>query len=288
MRRRKPDCLVILCAVLAVVSAILSGCGGAMYNSNAVAAGGIGDTPPPADSRDSWKTGFENSEGYTLGNIDGQNGWHIDLNPRPYASELTVSNDRAANGSNCLKMEYPSSFAGTWEENIVTLVAPSVVPDVPMNSVIVRMKIWRDPELTEYPVGTGSMRSSIEINQFSCYPSPIRYMDLGETENDLKMHALLRNTNPRTSDDAGWQIVTGRFVELVCYDNFKTGTRVVWYDNKQVAVVPISNPQLLFRRFVIGYGSGYPHAAARIGKPIYIDDVVVNWEPATAIRIIGN
>jgi len=284
LKRRKPICSVCLFLVSAVISAILSGCGGTMYNNNAVANGGVGNTPPPAVSRDCWNTSFEDSEGYQLGNIDGQKGWQIGLNPRPGASVLTVTDEKAATGSNCLKMEYPSSFTGGWQENIVTLMGPEVVPDVPLNSVTVRMKIWRDPGMTEYPALSGSVHSNIEFNQFCYFPAPIRYMDLGDAEDDLNMHALLNNVSPRTYDDPGWQITTGRFVELVCYDNFKTGTRAVWYDGRKVAVVPISNPRMLFRRFVIGYQSGYPHVAATLGKPMYIDDITVNWEPAAAIR----
>lgn len=276
----------IFFAIVALFGALtFSGCGGgSISDSNALAPGGVSTVPPTTDTRYSWSTSFENSEGYQLASIDGQNGWQILENTPERVGSAVVSNERAGTGLNSLKINYPVSFTGTWAENLISILAPEVVPDVPLNGVVIRMKVWRDPASIEYPQSSGAKYSSIKCNQFFLFASPNRYMDFGETENDEKLHALLTNAVPRTTNDAGWKEITGRFVEIVIYDNFKSKSRVVWYDGKRVAMVPINNTTRLFRSFGVGYQSGFPHADANIGTPIFIDDIWINWEPATAVK----
>jgi len=272
--------ICILVALLATL-VVIPGCGGGAYTNSSAGPAGMGDTPPPVSATNHWGTSFEASEGYQVGNIDGQQGWTIDgWNPRPDNGAITISTDQAATGSQALKLDYWTSTDDTWWMNLLTASSPSVVPNIPVNSVTVRFKIYRTPGETEWPVGSGTMHPNIWFNEFCYGVSPIRYLDFGDMFEDMKIHASLQNSTPRIADDPGWDQVAGRFVDLVIYDNFLLGTRIVWYDGHKVATVPIANPDKLFTNISFTYQAVNPGVPANLGKPTYIDDVDVNWEPA--------
>ena len=271
--------ICILVALLAML-AVIPGCGGGTYTNSSVAPADMGDTPPPVSAKDHWGTSFEASEGYHVGNIDGQQGWTIGWNPRPDNGAVTISTDQAATGSQSMKLDYWASTDSTWWMNCISAVSSEMVPSIPLISVTLRFKLYRAPGETEWPAGSGTMHPNIWFNEVGYSPGAIRYVDFGDMFEDSKIHALLENADPRIGDDPGWDQVAGRFVEIVIYDNFVLGTRIVWYDGHKVATVSISNPQKLFTYFTFGYQGVNPGVPANLGKPSYIDDLDVNWEPA--------
>jgi len=271
--------ICILVALLATL-VVIPGCGGGTYTNSSLEPADMGDTPPPVSASNHWGTGFEASEGYQVGSIHGQQGWRIDWNPRPDNGAITISTEQAATGSQSMKLDYWASTDDTWWMNFIDAVSPEMVPSIPLTSVTVRFKIYRTPGETEYPEGSGIMHPNIWFNDFAYSPGVVRYVDFGDMFEDSKIHASLQNSTPRIADDPGWEQVAGRFVEIVIYDNYLLGTRMVWYDGHKVATVPIYNPQKFFTYFSLCYQGINPCIPANLGKPAYIDDLQVNWEPA--------
>lgn len=230
----------------------------------------------------SWKCGFEPEEGYALGDVNGQNGWVLGWNPRDLVAPATVSNERAASGTQSLKCDVPNSYAGYWWENLFCLDSPPAIPNVPMKSATVKMKIWRDGGTTVYKTKT---YPNVWFNQIGWYPWN-RYWDFGDDPDTLVnsntttlMHAQIYNDTPRRYGDPGWPQIAGRFVGIVVFDDYTNSQRSVWYDGALVADKLAMTGNGLGGGLTIFYGSANPWVDGQIlGKPAYIDDIEVSWE----------
>ncbi|MCX6344582.1 MAG: hypothetical protein NT018_05845 [Armatimonadetes bacterium] len=282
MKKTNQTNKIMMFSLAFAVLILISGCGGGSYPTLHATPDGIGENPPPIPTNNHWSCGFEANEGFSLGSIAGQVGWVISDWKTADNSSITITSDMAAAGTACMKMDCPtSSDRVEWWRNIISAIQTNTgVPDVPLKSVTFRMKVYRDPGVTVYPPDSNTQRSNLWFNQFSYAPENPRYIEFGDSSTDTKLHATMMNSTPRIWNDAGWEQIAGRFIEIVIYDNFNEGVRIVWYDGIRVATVPIYNSSKRYSTFGFGYQALNPIVPANLGKPVYIDDIDLSWEIA--------
>ncbi|MCX6344581.1 MAG: hypothetical protein NT018_05840 [Armatimonadetes bacterium] len=266
---------IILFALLAAAVLLLAGCGGSNVSDNYLPNGSA--APPPLTSVNHWSTGFEESEGYNLGTLGGQKSWNVTWEGHPGQNSAEVSNEMAATGSQSLKLDSKQNYIGAWWENIIAVASPEQLVDIPLKSVTLRLKVWRDPGQTEYPAGSGIMHPNIWFNQwFINDVNDSSYF--GDAYADGKLYPAL--DGDRNALGTGCEQIAGRFVEVVTYDDFVQGKRTLWYDGVKVGEIGIDNPTKKFPSFVLGYQSLNPtDAEVSLSKPTYIDDIDIAWEP---------
>ena len=232
-----------------------------------------------------WSCGFEVNEGYTLGDANNQQGWTITWQGDYPGSTATISNEQASSGTQSLKLWYPRNCSSTtWWVNCINIRKPLMAPEEPpggaIQSATFKFKVYRPdvPDL-EYPEGSGNVYKALQRESWFFFPE-WRWTDFGNDVNEMKMHAILDQTNgPRTWQDAGWPEATG-WTEYEITDDYVSHTRSVKVNGLLVETVPMpAEVNGIYGGVNFGAGSGFPYVdGVDYGIPVYFDDLVVTWD----------
>lgn len=244
-----------------------------------------------------WRTGFEASEGYHLGqlvNPNGadpavdQNGWAAEWNPQYWdtggvrggrATVADASGGAPAIGGQALRLDMPYAMAGgrLWWQEGITLRHGTDLPTAALKHVLVKIKVWRDPGQSPGP--GGQLYANIWNNDFGFWFRN-RYLDACEFSADLRMHGMIKDANSRLVLDAGIPLISGRYVEIVLFDDYIRHERTAWYDGQIVDIrAPIDpNAASIDGAMLFWYGVTNPWQTGTWGHPAYLDDVYVGWD----------
>lgn len=222
--------------------------------------------------------GFEPSDGYTPGLLNGQQGWSVETYGEGSAAIVDGTND-PVEGSQALKLMAPSSVEDPQIEGQVAQDGVTVVHLTTTESIKwakVSFDIWREPGTVVIDGGTLDKSA---VNRLYWWTAAYPSLFGAQWDMDNLTYPFGFGL-----DTASTVTITGRFVNLVLLFDFTNKTKSSWYDGAQVdnGIVLDENDQMKdLRDFEIYYEQSQPFKAGTYGYPTYIDNLYVEYELAS-------
>jgi hypothetical protein len=224
-----------------------------------------GKSIPPVAPHE-WTCGFEPSEGFTPGNINGQVGWSVVVDPDPTAFLTTQ------NGGTATVVGAPNPVEGT---QALKLTAIHTDP----------LDALQDKVFIKHNVSTANLQWVIV--EFDIWrQQPIGNNDLFWYSADL--------LNPEVWSGAQWDsgsvttpmwngsvpTIQNRYARVSVLTDFANQKYWTWYDGQMIdnGAAWNSNGVLTFRDLELFYWSTVPFLAGDTGVPAYVDNVRVGWK----------
>lgn len=214
-------------------------------------------------------------EGYTLGDMTGQDGWYVELD----GGTATIVDNSAdpTEGTKALKLTAPSSVDDPVNVGQLlgdyAFISHDVSTD-PLKWAKVSFDIWREP-------GTVTISDSIydkaNMNRLHWWTASTYTSIIGAQFDDNTTYPFLMGLGATNSATT----VTGSFANLTVSYDFEAKTRSSWYNGVLVDdAIPIDDDGMTgFKDIEIYYEQVSPtYQAGTFGYAAYIDNLHVEYE----------
>ena len=242
-----------------------------------------------------WFCGFELDEGYMAlrGLLQAGQRWYdagwsplLGGSGRTMDDDVSISNERAAGGSQSLKFYHPDVKDNpVWWLDILGVWHPLPVAYQKMDWCTLEFKLYVAPEQPD-PLDPNRTLPGCAFNQFYFAANDPNFGIVSDwarnninTGPDPNWHASVQHPNaPDYADDPGVPLISGAWNTIKVHEDYVNHKRTITVNG--VSEIFDLDPAIDRHPdyFMIWYGTGYPYVfTAGISQPFYVDNLSYSW-----------